>query len=107
MNSEHLSSPAVWFEQFVHRYRDEKGKLPFALELKRAHCLRVAENARTIAGRLSQPKEKPFWPGSAVCCTTSDAFRNTPVSARFMMSTRSITGGWDSPRWKKKGLEKR
>jgi len=80
MNSEHLSSPAVWFEQFVHRYRDEKGKLPFALELKRAHCLRVAENARTIAGRLSQPKEKIFLAGQ--CGLLHDVGR-FPQYARF------------------------
>lgn len=39
---------ADWFERYVNRYRDACGALPFALELKYAHSLRVAENARLI-----------------------------------------------------------
>jgi hypothetical protein len=37
-----------WFDRYVNRYRDRKGLLPFALELKYRHSLRVAENARLI-----------------------------------------------------------
>ncbi|MFO7568487.1 MAG: HD domain-containing protein [Smithellaceae bacterium] len=38
-----------WFDQYVNRYRGEGGILPATLELKYAHSLRVAENARLIA----------------------------------------------------------
>ena len=46
-----------WFERYVNRYRDGGGSLPFALELKYTHSLRVAENARLIARGLALATE--------------------------------------------------
>ena len=42
-----------WFEKYVTRYRDVFGLLPFALELKYTHSLRVAQNAGLIAKGLA------------------------------------------------------
>jgi hypothetical protein len=47
-----------WFDRYVNRYRDKKGNLPDALELKYRHSQRVSENARLIAQGLNlTPKE--------------------------------------------------
>jgi len=47
-----------WFDRYVNRYRDKKGNLPAALELKYRHSQRVAENARLIAQGLNLTPEK-------------------------------------------------
>ena len=41
-----------WFDRYMQRYRDAKGVLPAALELKYRHSRHVAENARMIAEGL-------------------------------------------------------
>lgn len=46
-----------WFDRYVNRYRDKKGNLPAALELKYRHSQRVAENARLIAQGLNLTPE--------------------------------------------------
>lgn len=51
-NHTDIPGPAAWFERYVNRYRNKEGFLPFALDLKFGHSLRVAENARLIAEGL-------------------------------------------------------
>ncbi|NLA40630.1 MAG: hypothetical protein GX874_04340 [Smithella sp.] len=43
-----------WFEYYTARYRDAKGLLTPALELKYRHSQRVAENTRLIARGLKK-----------------------------------------------------
>jgi hypothetical protein len=47
-----------WFDKYVNRYRNANRALPAALELKYAHSLRVADNARLIAVELALAKEE-------------------------------------------------
>lgn len=52
MKKEELEKFAAWFGAYVDGFRDGGGALPAPLEYKRAHSLRVAENAALIAAGL-------------------------------------------------------
>ncbi|HBA86182.1 MAG TPA: hypothetical protein DCZ95_19035 [Verrucomicrobia bacterium] len=58
MNEEKLESLTKWFHEYANTFRDRQPVLPFAMQLKLNHSLRVVQDMERIAAALGWPAEE-------------------------------------------------